>query len=296
MKKTMNDELIKILKNKAQLSQGTHIEKMVKNPIRLLTSILLKYYTRFSKSSLKLEVTTFWGEKMFIIIPEVVSIQLYRYGYFEEGLSYMLIKYLKPGMTFYDIGTHYGYFTLLASHCVGDQGFVHSFEPTPSTYRILKENVENKKNVKLNNIAVFSKSSEVVINDYGYEYSAFNTLYEPRLTENIIKKIKPKKHKIEAISVDEYVNITNSKPNFIKIDAESAEFEILKGMEKTIKLYHPIITIEVGDYEINDIPKSKELVNYLKSKGYKAYEHSDGEIKAHDNKNYYCYDNILFLP
>lgn len=54
-----------------------------------------------------------------VVIAELVSLFIYRYGFFEEGLTNIFLHYLKPGMTFFDIGAHFGYFTLLGSALVG---------------------------------------------------------------------------------------------------------------------------------------------------------------------------------
>lgn len=249
------------------------------------------------KTKIKLKTKTFWGEEMIVVIPEVVSLQLYRYGFFEEGLTRMVLEYLKPGMTFFDIGAHIGYYTLLASYIVGERGQVHSFEPTPSTFKILKLNCSKKPNVILNNFAVASRKTTLIINDYGIRYSAYNSLYNPRLPENIISKLNPKKYEIQAISIDEYVEENRIKPDFIKIDAESAEYEILLGMKQTIEKFHPIITIEVGDFGIQGVPTSKELIEFLLKMGYIPYEYRGGEIIPHQiREEPYEYSNILFLP
>ena len=104
---------------------------------------------------------------MTVAFPEPVSLLLYRYGYFEEELTSMVLEYLKPGMTFFDVGTHFGYFTLLASSTVGERGAVHSFEPTPSTFKVLRENVSGRANVRVFNVAMYSEEGQLPFNDYG---------------------------------------------------------------------------------------------------------------------------------
>jgi FkbM family methyltransferase len=285
--------LITQLEKAILLSKGTKIQKVIKAPIKMLYSQILIN----SEKTIKTKANTFWDENMFVIIPEVVSINIYRYGFFEEGLTKMVLKYLKAGMTFLDIGAHFGYFTLLGSHIVGQEGQVHSFEPTSSTFKILMENVSDKNNVVLNNKAVFSQEKFITINDYGIEYSAFNSMYGARLPEDILKKLTLNKYEIEAVTIDGYVENKGIKPDFIKIDAESAEYEILLGMERTIAKFYPIISIEVGDFGVEGVPASKKLISYLENKSYKPYEFKDGEILLHVPKNdQYKYDNILFLP
>ncbi len=149
----------------------------------------------------------------------------------------------------------------------------------------------------INNSAVFSENKSILLKDYGVRYSPFNSIYNARLDKRTISKINIKKYDIEAVSMDDYVENNSIFPNFIKIDAESSEYDILLGMQKTIEKYYPIITIEVGDIGIKDIIKSRELIEYLLSRNYLAYNYVDGEIKPHCIKNErYRYDNLLFVP
>ena len=187
--------------------------------------------------------------------------------------------------------------SLLSSFILGKKGKVHAFEPIPSTFDILKINTLKKPNVVLNNVAIASRSKTVSINDYGIRYSAFNSIHNARLPQNIIFELNPIKYEIQAISIDKYVEDNNIKPNLIKIDAESSEYEILLGMENTINKFHPIITIEVGDMNIEGVPISKKPIELLKNKGYQPYEYKDGKILPHALRDEpYTYDNILFLP
>ena len=57
-----------------------------------------------------------------------------------------------------------------------------------------------------------------------------------------------------------------------------------------------MISIEVGDMDIEGVLPSGDLVLYLVNKRYHAYEFSGGGIVGHQPKSRYEYDNILFLP
>jgi hypothetical protein len=66
-------------------------------------------------------------------------------------------------------------------------------------------------------------------------------------------------------------------------------------MEKTIDKFHPIITIELGDMNVEDVPTSKELIKFLIDKGYQAYEYKDGKILPHVIRDeLYSYMIIFF--
>jgi FkbM family methyltransferase len=290
-----NIYLIELFDKAIYLFRGTKFWKLREAPLKLIYAKFLQLFAEKLNKPIKIKTKTFWNENMLVIIPEIVSLSIYRYGFFEEGLTRMVLEYLKPGMTFFDLGAHFGYYTLLASFIVGKKGEVHSFEPTPSSFNILEANALNKVNVVLNNCAVFSKKKTIFINDYGTKYSAFNSIYKPRLPSDI--NLKAQKYRAKSTSIDDYVKSEGIIPNFIKIDAESSEYEILLGMERTINNFYPIISIEVGDLGVKDAPKSKDLINFLVRKGYQPYEFIKGSILPHIPKNsHYNYANILFIP
>ncbi|MGB1815719.1 MAG: hypothetical protein ACPHJ3_10215, partial [Rubripirellula sp.] len=58
----------------------------------------------------KVSVPLFWGQEMSVVFPEFVSGRLGKFGYFEDDVTSMFIDCVEPGMTFYDVGSHYGYF------------------------------------------------------------------------------------------------------------------------------------------------------------------------------------------
>jgi FkbM family methyltransferase len=55
-------------------------------------------------------------------------------GTFEPCESAQARQYLKPGMTFVDVGANVGYYTLLAASLVGRRGRVLAFEPSPYAF------------------------------------------------------------------------------------------------------------------------------------------------------------------
>lgn len=289
-----NYELLKLLEKAVQSkNKKVHFLRKITQPKKITFKLAEIIASRLNKS-FRVKANLFWGEKMWVVIPEIISLHLYHFGYIELGLTLMILKYLKSGMTFFDIGAHFGYYTMLASKIVGNKGQVHAFEPTKSSFEILKLNAKGKNNVVLNNLAVSSMRGKALINDYGIRFSAWNSLHVARIQKDILSHLRTTKYEVETVSVDEYVRIHNLKPDFIKIDAEDHEYEILLGMEQTIENFRPIIAIEVGD--VSDEIKSKSLVEFLISKKYKPYEYKEGEILPHKIKDIYDYDNLLFLP
>ena len=179
----MNNSFLSAFAKAVKSTKQSKIERIIENPRKIITSQVLKFiWQKFHKSGL-IKTKTFFGENMFIVYPEFVSMFIYRDGYYEEGLTNMILRYLKPAMTFCDVGAHFGFFSLLASAIVGGKGRVYSFEPTPETYSVLLKNTKEKTNIITNNIALFSSKTILPFNNYGLRYSAYNSFSQARLDD-----------------------------------------------------------------------------------------------------------------
>lgn len=278
-------------------SKKNRLLQFLLNPLKILKYL---FFTRFSfliGKGISWRTNLFFGKDISGIFPDVVFSFIYLYGYSEEGLTTMVLKYLKPGMIFFDIGAHIGYETLLSSKIVGDEGKVFSFEPTPSTYNLLYKNTRKAENVITNNVAVWSKSAILNFFDYGPFDSGLNSFFKPRDSQKTLLSLRAESIKVPTISLDNYIDLYNIKPDFIKIDAESAEYDILVGMEKKVMAFKPIIVLEIGDMP-SEIGKTRRCIKFLKNFGYKVLEYSGGKLREHMVKDDYLgvYDNLLFLP
>ncbi|MFK7789307.1 MAG: FkbM family methyltransferase [Phycisphaeraceae bacterium] len=237
------------------------------------------------------EVRLFWGQPMTILHPEHVSGKIAKRGYFEQGLTRILIERLKPGEVFYDIGAHYGYFSLLAATITGSEGHVYSFEPTPETFARLTKNLATIDHATPVNLAVYSETMELVFCEMGSRDSSLNHVRAGGPSDEHSDEIR-----VPAVSMDDFVK-DNRPPDLIKVDAEGAEFAILQGMTGLLETGKPRITLEVGDYITQQTgnPPSREGVDFLLERGYDVFECIDGEIKPHTPIDEYGYDNLLFV-
>jgi FkbM family methyltransferase len=290
-----NNQLIQNLMRKVKkFNKNRHIYFL----LTTVQSIIFKlaFYFGFAKKGKFVEAKLFNGSKLIVKLPESVSESIYRYGFFEEGLTYFLITHLKSGNVFFDIGAHFGYFTNIASEIIGNVGSVHAFEPTPSTYELLCLN-SDKANIITNRNAVFSSAKNITLNDYGILNSSFNSIYHGRLGGNVKQKIYSKKFEVSTITIDQYVIDKGVIPNLIKIDAENAEYEILLGMKNTIVNYKPIITLEVGDKNAAGAISSRKLIDYMIDNNYQPFYYKNMDfIKLTLLSENYEYDNLFFIP
>ena len=153
----------------------------------------------------------------------------------------------------------------------------------------LKKNIKLEKNIFINKNAIWDIETEIELNDYGLSSSAFNSIHESRDKKNYAKASKIK-IKAKTLRLDDYVRENKLVPKLIKIDAESAEYQVLKGMDNIFSKMSPLICIEFGDLGINDVISSKKIIEFLiHNYSYKPYEIKDGKLYSQNKKKLCIY-------
>ena len=289
----LNNFLDFSIKRKNKLTKMNFFSRLIFYP-GMATQSILCFFLEKLNLSLPYKIKTFWGKRMNVILPEVISCDLRRFGFIEDSVASFIINNCSKGNTVIDVGSHFGFFSLLMSEVVGIEGNVHCFEPTPSTFSILKRNVSNMKNVFINQKAVLDEEIEIQLNDYGLASSAFNSVNNSREKKRSYK-INQSQISVKTIRLDDYVLSNKLRPTLIKIDAESSEYRVLKGMDYILNKIRPNLCIELGDLSVDDVKSSREIINFLTERyGYKPYEISNGKLKPHKLREKYGFINLLF--
>lgn len=288
MNNSQRGKIIKVILNMEKLRHLGRPSRILRAPIKTIFYYFLALLARIKPY--KLSFKTLWGDDMVSYLPEGNT--FYYYGYCEANLTNFLLRFLKEGDIFFDVGAHIGFYTMLSSKLVKETGKVYSFEPTPWTFSLLQKNTKNYDNVIINNVAVSNKEGDISFKDYGPGYGAYNTAHK----DGSVLKKKPVTIHAKTITLDIFCKKNNISPVFVKLDAEGHEFSILQGSTFLLEEVRPILTLEVagGDMWSSNCKKS---IDFLLSKKYKPYEMSqEGFISPHTIKENYKYDNLLFIP
>jgi FkbM family methyltransferase len=242
---------------------------------------------------------TFWGGKMEVDIREGVSSTVFIHGAYEPELSAFFYHFLQPGQTFVDIGAHVGYFSLLAADRVGEQGRVVSLEPCERTYWRLTKNTQSCKWIQRHRVAAWESGTMLTLNDYGPIHSAFNSIGERRIHASA-PPVKSTPFEVRAVALDDFLQETQTVPDVIKIDAESAEVQVLQGLRRTLQSVRPVITLEVGDYEhlvAKGVARSSDILRAVVGLGYNLLEPTLDGLHPHSiSEELYTYGNIVGVP
>jgi FkbM family methyltransferase len=143
----------------------------------------------------------------------------------------VIIEHFRPkeGDVVVDVGAHIGRYTIVASKQVGQNGKVIAIEADPSNFEILNRNIELNRltNVTTLNYAAFSKEAKIKLYlPAGDIFTKYNTV----MSDWIWVKPDDKFVEVNGNTLDNLVHETEIRQvNWIKIDVEGAEFEVLRG-------------------------------------------------------------------
>jgi FkbM family methyltransferase len=145
---------------------------------------------------------------------------------FIENEYFFKAKNRKP--TIVDLGSNIG-LSVIYLKTLYPNSKVTAFEADTVTYEMMKKNIENYKlrNVQVNNIAITNKKGFV---DF---YIASTGLGSPLMSTNPLRITK--KRRLSVVS-EKLSNILKKKVDFLKMDIEGSEYEVLKDLNRTKKI------------------------------------------------------------
>jgi FkbM family methyltransferase len=151
------------------------------------------------------------------------------------------------GKTVYDVGAFQGILTMFFAIQAGPEGRVVAFEPVPESYRRILEHVALNRldNVDVRNIAVGSGPGRLTLT------AARGGLGRATGDEEISRRIASAAEETESFSVrvnsldDEMRQASLLDPDFVKVDVEGMEVDVLRGLRETVARRKPALYIEI---------------------------------------------------
>lgn len=244
--------------------------KRIKEIIKLLSA----YFVRLNFNINSNEFSKIYKNGLVYFFNDTLSNEISIFGIFEKEQLNKVIKIFvnKKKNLFIDIGANIGNHSIFLSKFFKN---VLAFEAHPKIFEILNLNTKKIKNIKSFNIALSDKKKFLYFKDIQTQNMAGHSL-------------RPKGEiKVKTTKLDDIVKLKN-KIDFIKIDTEGHEYEVLKGMKKILKVNDPIIMFE---FDAMQFRRDNKIIKYLNKLNFKYFYFFD------QNFNYYNYRmrNLLFL-
>jgi FkbM family methyltransferase len=247
-------------------------------------------------------VKTLHGFNLFIdpIFDKGIERRIYDFGTYETGTLWCFDFFIKPGDVVIDAGANIGLTSIYASKLTGSKGSVYGFEPLNSTFELLCKNIRIN---RIKNIVPL----QIALSNYNGKGNIYPNIHINRGAASL------NPNQVEQNPIDVEVKTLNSwiKENnifnidFIKIDVEGSELELLKGASELFQHSpKPTICMEYSE-EVSRDNNINDLYNFLKNElGYILFKSKLGkervsklieintmnDLPQHDN--IYCIDSI----
>ncbi|MEZ6079950.1 MAG: FkbM family methyltransferase [Pirellulaceae bacterium] len=151
----------------------------------------------------------------------------------------VVLQMLEPEMVFFDVGANAGSFSFAASKRVGPQGRVLAFEPGPTCYELLCENVRlnNALNVQVFNQALSNEPGEARLYKHDGKENSFGL--GESAEEEEVPSIPVRLTTLAIICEQEKI----ARLDMLKLDVEGAQQLVLEGGFELIKKHKPSLMI-----------------------------------------------------
>jgi FkbM family methyltransferase len=181
------------------------------------------------------------------------------------------------GQTIFDVGGFEGIFTLFFARRMGAAGRLCTFEPNPRNFVRIVENV------RLNAFPRVDVCQLALGAAPGHASLVFPPDETARgsLLDDIQAQIREEKHAdtvvVEVETVDRLVARGLPEPDFVKIDVEGLERDVLEGMKGTIARRHPRLYIEIhGADKARKLDNATSVIEFLWSADYDVHHVESG--------------------
>ena len=195
-------------------------------------------------------------------LSNVIDHSLYFFNRYFTPLQFF--ELIRENAIILDIGANIGTVALRAAS-ISKNGLVYAFEPDTDNYDSLQFNIglnsfRNIIPIKKALGHVPGKSKLFKINRHN---TGMNRILSSRENFSDFEWI-------EVVTLDEEVTrLQLERIDLIKIDVEGYELNVLKGAERILTKFRPLIVIEVIEINLkNNAQTSFEVIQFLKSLGY----------------------------
>jgi FkbM family methyltransferase len=233
--------------------------------IRGFFSFLFSISVALQASSISLDEQTELEWKI-----NVFQINRDRFQLIECHKNALALFYIQPGDIAVDVGAWMGDFAHLFSTLAGRTGVIIAYEASPFIFRQLRSRLGNISNLILRDKAVSSCSHEIVPmkvfpNNVYQQCSSIDQRVWAEI-DRVQNQERITQVPVETESLDDFFELNNlGRCCFIKIDVEGHEELVIKGAEKMLRNFRPIVIFEYrhvpGYFEPVSIKQFQEL-NY----------------------------------
>lgn len=183
-------------------------------------------------------------------LTEGLDLSLYLFGNFQSHVSQNKYLHLREGAVIFDVGANVGVMTLQFA-----RGGVYAFEPTHYAYQKLVKNIALNPQLanKIKTVQAFVTSPDKIDKKI-IAYSSWKIGGKSEKKEHPVHKgTAMPAEGVGSLTLDLFCKKENIKRvDFIKIDTDGHEPDVLNGAKETLAKYKPKVIFEIGLYVMKE--------------------------------------------
>lgn len=197
--------------------------------------------------------------------------RMYFYGDHDERYEVRNLKrIIARGDVCWDIGANIGFYTCLFASLTGASGRVIAFEPASTTREYLLANIALN---GLNHVMLVPKA---VGAQPGSNPIYFGDAAAAEGTASLRQAVGRKSTEVVEVDTLDRLSAALPVPDFVKIDVEGYQMEVLAGGRAFFGLHSPMLMVELRDPDRDTMTRSEEC---LRSLGYEIYEFTKRSLR-----------------
>ena len=167
----------------------------------------------------------------------------------ENGLCRLAVAVCGEGSIAVDVGMNYGFVTTIMAHAVGRTGQVHAFDPVPMYHSVVKKSLRA---TRLQNVTLYLKAAGARAGLLPIQLAAWD-----RTIQATVVALEEELRDLPRL-------------DFLKIDVDGPELDVLIGARQLLESYHPVVAVELNK-------QHDEILGMLSELGYTHFMNTDNQ-------------------
>jgi FkbM family methyltransferase len=197
------------------------------------------------------------------------------------------LSVIERGDIVLDIGANVGAHTIAFSHMVGAEGKVIALEPVPANFERLRETVSRR--ARYSNVEVLQAAAgnpavagvSVIVKVPGDDFTQASLVEHSAGSWQESSDVREYEATLTSLDA-EAARIRLERLDFVKIDVEGGELDVMKGGEMMLRRLRPLVYCEIYEKWVASFGHGPdEMFSFMRSLGYdSARIIRDGKVHA----------------
>jgi FkbM family methyltransferase len=249
-----------------------------------------EHLRRFLDADIDEECDVIRNGRRFVLNPsDFVQRNFFWFGEEDQMEPRVLARLLKPGSVLFDVGANFGYYAITLADSLGHDCRVFAFEPFPSTYGRLRRHIE------LNALDDVIRAYPVALAARaGFARMAMHS----HNSGAAALSDSDGEERVEVSTLDNFcAEHAIDRLDFLKVDVEGCEEQLLIGGAATITRFSPLIFIELNPPTLARVGSTVgRVVARLREHGYELFVAHRDQLRplsqlprGHEYVNAFCF-------